>query len=379
MNGAAMKLNLPGSFSLKHKKMKTKLKLVAKIFVIAAVSTANLTVKAQNKAGEIGKTTTLYGNGTPGNSNGPSAKDVRFNAPIGIAIDKSGNIYVAEDGAKDIRKITQKGEVSIFAGSGNGEKGLNDGNGEEARFTTLLDVAIHPKTGDIYAVDGNRVRKITPKGEVSTFAGAGSNTSGNADGAPSAVRFNYLAGIAFDKDGNFYLADRGNHSIRKYTASTGNFTTLAGGTQGYEDGKGTDAKFKAPSQLTLDEAGNIYVTDRGNFRIRKITPAGVVTTLAGNGTPVSVDGKGSEAGFNDAFGIAAKGENIFVSEYNGRKVRQIDAKGNVTTIAGDGAAGLVDGAGTTAKFNQLAGIAIGTDGDLYGVERRATVRKISLK
>ncbi|MNK10166.1 Serine/threonine-protein kinase PknD [compost metagenome] len=352
---------------------------MTKIFFLAALSAGSLNAQAQNKTSEIGKTTTLYGNGTPGNANGPSATDVRFNAPIGLAIDKNGTIYIAEDGAKGIRKITAAGQVSLLAGSNSGEKGLNDGNGEEARFTTLLDVAIHPKTGDIYVVDGNRIRKVTTQGEVSTFAGAGSNTPGNADGVPSAARFNYLAGIAFDKDGNFYLADRGNHSIRKYTASTSSFTTLAGGTQGYEDGKGASAKFKAPSQLALDEAGNIYVTDRGNFSIRKITPAGVVTTLAGNGTAVSTDGKGSEAGFNDAFGIAVKAGNIYVSEYNGRKVRQIDAKGNVTTIAGNGAAGLTDGAGNTAKFNQLAGIVVGPDGDLYGVERRATVRKISLK
>lgn len=358
--------------------MKPKLKFIAKTLLVTVVSAASFNASAQ-KAPELGKTTTLYGNGTPGNANGPSAKDVRFNAPIGLTFDKKGNLFIAEDGAKGIRKITPAGEVSLFAGSNSGERGLTDGKGEEARFTTLLDVAVHPKTGDIYAVDGNRIRKITPQGEVSTFAGAGSNTPGNAEGAPSAARFNYLAGIAFDKEGNIYVADRGNHAIRKYTTSTGLFSTLAGGTQGYEDGKGAEAKFKAPSQLTLDDAGNIYVTDRGNFRIRKITAAGVVTTLAGNGTPVSTDGKATEAGFNDAFGIVFKAGNVFVSEYNGRKVRQIDAKGNVTTLAGDGTVGLVDGAGNTAKFNQLAGLTIGTDGDLYGVERKGTARKISLK
>lgn len=358
--------------------MKTKLKLMYKFFFVAAAAVGSLNVQAQNKTAEIGRTTTLYGNGTPGNANGPNATDIRFNAPIALTFDKNGNIYIAEDGTKGIRKITSSGQASLFAGSNNAERGLTDGKGKDALFTTPLDVAVHPQTGDIYVVDANRIRKITPQGEVSTFAGAGSNISGAADGAPSAARFNYLAGIAFDKEGNMYVADRGNNRIRKYTASTGQFTTLAGSIAGYADGAGTDAQFKLPSQLAVDEAGNVYVTDRGNNRIRKITSSGKVTTLAGNGTAVSADGNGTNAAIADPFGIAVKDGNVYVSEYNGRRIRKIDAKGTVTTLAGNGDSGLTDGAGATAKFNQSAGLAIGTDGNLYLIERRGTLRTISL-
>jgi len=361
--------------------MKIKSKLITKALFMAAVYVGSfnaINALAQNKTAEIGFTTTLYGNGTPGNANGPSATDVRFNAPIGLAFDKNGNIYIAEDGTKGIRKITPKGEVSLLAGSNNKERGLTDGKGTKARFTTPLDVVVHPQTGDIYVVDANRIRKITPQGEVSTFAGAGNNEPGTTDGTPSATRFNYLAGIDIDAAGNIYVADRGNNRIRKYTASTGQFTTLAGSTAGYTDGTGTDAQFKLPSQLAVDDAGNVYVTDRGNNRIRKIAPNGKVTTLAGNGTASSADGGGTNASFTDPFGITIKDGNLYVSEYNGRRIRKIDVKGMVTTLAGDGGIGFTDGTGATAKFNQAAGLAIGTNGNLYLIERRGTLRTVSL-
>lgn len=332
------------------------------------------------------KITTLFGDDVSGSNNGPTPADVRFNAPMGITIDKDDKMYIAEDGSKRVRRILPSGDirVSIFAG---GTSGLTDGLGVAAQFTTILDVAVHPITGDIYAVDANRIRKITPDGDVSTFAGAINNTTGYVDGTPSAARFKYLAAILIDKEGNIYVADRDNFCIRKYTASTGLFTTLAGTggtatpTAGYTDGIGIDAKFKLPVQLAMDGAGNIYVSDRTNYRIRKVTTDGVVTTVAGDGTNVYKEGNGTAAGFVDPYGIAVTndGSSIFVGDYAGNRVRKIDANGNVTTVAGDGIAGLTDGVGAAARVAQTSGMTIGANDNLYFLHRRGSLRILTLR
>lgn len=335
----------------------------------------------------LNKVTTLYGNGTAGDANGPTAADVRFQAPMGIAFDADGNMYIVEDtNGKRIRKITASGEVSVLAGPATGgATGTTNATGAAARFTTPLDAAIHPITGDIYITDANCVRKITQAGEVTTFAGI-SGTAGYVDGEPSAARFRYLAGITIDKDGNIYLADRDNHCIRKYTASTNLFTTLAGignatanATAGYADGNGTAAKFNKPVQIALDAAGNIFVSDRTNFRIRKITPAGEVTTYAGDGTNVYKEGNGTAAGFVDPYGIVvAQDGSIYVGDYNGNRIRKIDPDKNVTTIAGNGTAGFIDNVGAAARVAQASGITIGPNGNLYFLGRQGSLRTITV-
>lgn len=331
-------------------------------------------VHAQNP---LGSTMTVAGNGTSGHKNGAKANATFLN-PIDIAFDKSGNAYVTEDGNKCIRKISPAGEVTLFAGANNGTKGTEDGLGTIVRFVTPLGIAVHPITGDIYVTDNNRIRKITPSGEVTTFAGT--VASGDTDGSPEIARFNYISDIDIDNAGNLYLADRGNNRIRKYTLSTGKFTTLAGSSAGYTDTKGTSAQFKAPNQLAVDANGNVFVTDRGNFRIRKVSSSGVVTTLAGNGANTSINGKSMEASFGDPFGISiANDGGIYVSEYNKQVIRKIDAAKNVTTVAGNGVTGLVDGVGADVKLTTPAGMTIASDGNLYFVERIGnTVRTITL-
>ncbi|RZK69240.1 MAG: DUF839 domain-containing protein, partial [Pedobacter sp.] len=257
---------------------------------------------------------------------------------------------------------------------------LEDGLGAASRFTTPLGIAVHPITGDIYVADANRIRKISPTGLVSTFAGAENNAVGYADGSPAAAKFNYLSDIAIDNDGNIYVADRNNNRIRKYTAATNTFTTIAGSSAGFADGNGTQALLKGPTQLAVDANGNVFVTDRGNFRIRKITNKGIVTTIAGNGSNVSSDGNSSAAGISDPFGIAvAQDGNIYVSEYNRHVIRKIDTKGNVSTLSGGAEFGLADGIGAKAKLKNPAGIIAAADGNLYFVERaNATVRTVLL-
>ncbi|MNK10168.1 Serine/threonine-protein kinase PknD [compost metagenome] len=332
--------------------------------------------------------TTLYGDDVAGTTNGPTPADVRFNAPMGIALDDKGVIYLVEDGRKLIRRILTTGDirVSIFAGPDNAATGFTDGLGSAARFTTPLDLATHPISGDVYVVDGNRIRKITPDGDVTTFAGALNNTTGLVNGIPSASRFNYLAGIAIDKVGNIYVADRDNHCIRKYTAATNQFTTLAGTgggatpTSGYKDDLGTAALFKSPVRVALDENDNVYVADRSNFRIRKITPAGLVTTFAGDGTNVYKEGNGTSAGFVDPYGLAvSKNGDVYVGDYNGNRVRKIAANRDVTTVAGDGIAGLADGIGSSAKVAQASGFTMGPNDNLYFLSRRGSIRMLALR
>ncbi len=352
-------------------------KTLALAITTAFFATNTFAQKVADK--DYGKVITMYGDGTPGNANGPNREDVRFNAPLGLTFDKAGNIYIVEDGAKGVRKITPKGEVSLFAGSDSKQRALTDGKGTAARFNIPLAIATHPKTGDFYIGDNNRIRKITADGTVTTFAGDKGGKPGNANGAPEASSFGYITGIAIDKDGNIYVTERGTHAIRKYTAATNEFSTLAGGTIGYADGNGEEAQFKNPTNLVVDEQGNVFVTDRGNARIRKITPDGTVSTFAGSGAAADVDGKGTAASVKDPFGIAIKGTDLFINGYFSNKIRKIDAEGNVTTLAGSGVAGLEDGIGTAAKLNQLTGMAIGPDGNLYFTERVGTLRSIVLE
>ena len=203
-----------------------------------------------------------------------------FNIPTGVAVDSAGNVYVADQGNHTIRKITPAGVVSTLAGLA-GSAGSTDGTGSAARFFQPLGVAVDA-AGNVYVADTNNqtIRKITPAGVVSTLAGL-ANSQGSTDGTGSAARFFAPTSVAVDAVGDVYVADDSNHTIRKITPA-GVVSTLAGlaGSAGFADGTGSAARFNNPSGVTVDAAGNAYVADSDNSAIRKITPAGVVTTFA---------------------------------------------------------------------------------------------------
>ncbi|HYI12015.1 MAG TPA: hypothetical protein VEK57_23375 [Thermoanaerobaculia bacterium] len=331
-----------------------------------------------------GVVTTLAGfAGIAGSADG-TASAARFDNPIGVATDSSGNVYVADSGNNTIRKINPAGSVTTLAGRAGvaGRSGSADGTASAARFNFPSGVATD-SSGNVYVGDSrnNTIRKVTSEGAVTTLAGL-AGTAGSADGTGSAARFSNPIGVATDSSGNVYVADFGNSTIRKITPARA-VTTLAGlaETPGSADGTGSAARFNAPQRVATDSSGNVYVADTGNQTIRKITAMGAVTTLAGLAEDRgSVDGMGSAARFNDPTGVATDSSgNVYVADYSSSTIRKITPAGDVTTLAGlAGHVGSEDGTGSAARFFDPVGMAADSSGNVYVADsRNSTIRKIS--
>jgi len=260
-----------------------------------------------------------------------------------VTVDGSGNLYVADHWNHRIQKITPEGEVTTLAGS---TKGFKDGTGEAVQFYFPESVAMDT-SGNIYVADSfnNRIRKITPGGEVSTLAGDGTKT-----------QLNNPYGVTVDSSSNVYVADCYHHCIRKITPE-GEITTLAGDVceLGYKDGTGRAARFRTPTGVALDSFGNVYVADRGNHCIRKITPGGEVSTFAG-GTEGYKDGALTAAQFNRPMGVAVDGSgNVYVADTYNQRIRKITPEGEVTTLAEN----------MIRQFRYPAGVAVDGSGNVF--------------
>jgi len=297
--------------------------------------------------------TTLAGNTFVQGFADGSGTNARFNNPYGVAVDGAGNVYVADVDNHRIRKITPAGAVTTLAGDGT--SGSLDGTGTAAQFNRPLGVAVDG-AGNVYVADtsNHRIRKITPAGAVTTLAGDGTTTP-----------FNHPGGVAVDGTGNVYVADSFNNRIRKITPG-GAVTTFAGSTDfGSTNGNGTIARFRSPQGVAVDGAGNVYVADTSNHQIRKITPGGDVSTLAGS-TQGFADGNGALAQFFGAAGVAVDGAgNVYVADAGNHRIRKITPAGAVTTVAGS-TLGFADGNGTNARFRFPYGVAVdGAGGNVY--------------
>ena len=313
----------------------------------------------------------------------------RLLGPAQVALDAQGNLYIADLPSQTIRKLTPAGALSTLAGQFM-TPGSANGTGSAARFGAPSGVAVDA-AGTVYVADlqNQTIRKITPDGVVTTFAGM-NGVLGGTDGTGTAASFNVPVSLAVDTAGNVYVADAGDSTIRKITPA-GVVTTLAGvsGTTGSADGAPGVALFDAPLGIAVDAAGNVYVTDNAHnvpvivngSTIRKIAPDGTVSTLAGlAGHPGSADGIGSAARFNIPSGVAVDAAgNLFVVDSENDTIRMITPGGVVSTVAGSaGVRGNTDGTGSAALFRLPNGCAIDAAGNLYiGDEGNGLVRKMT--
>lgn len=339
-------------------------------------SSASSTSPASSTPSAAAQVSTLAGSGATGQANGQGTA-ASFNDPVGVVVDASGNVYVADTGGNLIRKVDANGNVTTIAGSG--AHGSANGQGTAASFDFPNRIAVDA-SGNIYVADSsnNLIRKIDTAGNVTTLAG--SPTAGSTNGQGTSASFNFPAGIARDASGNLYVADTGNNLIREIDAS-GNVTTFAGsGVQGASNGRGTAASFNSPRGIVFDGAGNLYVADSGNNLIRKIDASGNVTTIAGAGAQGSANGQRTAASFNDPEGLAVDASgSVYVADTNNNLIRKIDSNGNVTTLAGSGQ-GSANGQGTAASFYSPSGIAVDAGGNLYVADTlNNSIRKIVFK
>ena len=308
-------------------------------------------------------------------SAGPGA----FNQPAGVTVDTAGNAYFTDTGNQSIRKMTPSGLTFILAGS-MAHPGSANSTGIAAAFLNPQGVALDAAT-NVYVADtyNQLIRVITPAGATTTLAGSGS--PGSANGTGTNAGFSYPGGIAVDAGSNVYVADTYNNTIREITTG-GVVTTLAGsaGQIGSADGTGSAAGFYYPSGVAVDSAYNVYVADTYNHTIRKIT-AGVVSTLAGSaGYNGSVDGTGGAARFWAPNGVAVdSAANVYVADTFNNTIRQITPAGVVTTLAGSaGQVGGGDGVGTAARFNEPSGVAVDRLGNVYVADTfNQTIRRIT--
>ncbi len=304
-----------------------------------------------------GSTATLTGTGHAGYTDG-AMNIAEFRLPTGIVKDAAGNLFVADRDNYCIRKITPAGVVSTLAGSGT--PGFVDGTGTAAKFNLPFGITIDA-SGNLYVgeINNNAIRKITPAGVVTTLAGSPNGYSGSQDGLGSSARFNSPVGLTADAAGNIYVADYNNNLIRKVTPA-GVVTTLAGssnGFNGFQDGTGSAALFDHPIALAFDPAGNLIIADYFNHAVRKMTTANVVTTIAGNGTAGNVDGTGAAARFDKPASLAVDNTGIiYICDANNNTIRKITTSGAVSTFTGDGNGGYANGTASVASFHYPLGL-----------------------
>ncbi|SDR93293.1 NHL repeat-containing protein [Mucilaginibacter mallensis] len=328
---------------------------------------AIITFKTNNVTGINTNVSTLAGSITGGFFDGSGASAL-FANPQGVVTDAQGNVYVADGFNNRIRKITSTGVTTTYAGDGNA--GFLNGPAASAEFYAPQGIAIDAQ-GNLYVADlgNNVIRKISTAGVVSTFCGNG--TRGYVNGAATLAEFNNPQGLCVDASGNVFVADRSNNLVRKITAA-GVASNFAGsGAAYYFDGTGSDNSFNGPKGVAVDASGNVYVADAGNYSIRKISPAQVVTTLVGN--PVQTTIVGTPAGIS----IDSKG-NLYIADQSGR-ILEITTSKILYVLAGSAnTAGYVDGTGTAAKFSSPQGLTIDNNGNIYVADyNNNIIRKVT--
>ena len=313
---------------------------------------------------------------------GGPATAARLLAPAGVALDPAGNLYIADTADHRIRKVTPGGTISTYAGSGNFGFSGDGGPATAAELNFPRDVALDP-AGNLYIADsGNsRIRKVSPGGTISTYAGSGSRGFSGDGGPAAAAQLNNPVGMALDPAGNLYIADITNNRIRKVT-SGGTISTYAGsGSFGFsgDGGPATDAQLGVPVGVALDPAGNLYIADHDNGRIRKVTSGGTISTYAGSGSRgLSGDGgPATAAQLYSPHGVALDtAGNLYIADSN--RIRKVTPGGTISTYAGSGSFGFSGDGGpaTAAQLNGPWGVAVDPAGILY-IAESGRIRKVT--
>ncbi len=301
--------------------------------------------------------TTVAGNGTVAFAgDGLDATTASFAYPNGVAVDGAGNLYIADKNNHRIRKVdAATGTISTVAGAGTGGFNGDGGLATSAWIWEPSGITVDD-SGNLYVTDkrNQRIRKVdAATGVISTVAGSGNVTYEGDGGAGTSAKIRDPKGLALDNLGNLYIADTGNHRIRKLDPS-GIITTVAGGGAGGDGGAATAAALRNPAAVAVDAAGNLYIADASNHRVRKVAAAtGIISTVAGNGTPAFAGDGGSAtaASLNNPQGVAVDGAgNLYIGDYGNQRVRKVDSQGLITTVA---------------SVSQPAGLAVDGAGNLY--------------
>ncbi|OKH96168.1 RICIN domain-containing protein [Streptomyces uncialis] len=330
---------------------------------------------------------TIAGTGVAGfTGDNESAVAAQLKHPYGIAVDSSGTLYFSDYSNHRVRKVTTDGKISTVAGTGVAGYRGDNGPAVSAQLNCPREVTVD-SAGTLYITDASnhRVRKVTADGNISTVAGTGVAGSGGDGGPATSAQLNKPHGLAVDSSGTLYIAEFGNHRVRKVTAD-GNISTVAGtgvAGSGGDGGLATSAQLKGMYAVAVDSTGTLYISDGGNHRVRKVTADGTISTVAGNGTAGSGGdgGPAASAQLNKPYGIAVDSSGtLYISEYGNHRVRKVTADGNIDTVVGNGTAGFDGDGGPAAsgRLNSPFGIAVDCVDAVYIADHvNHRVRKIA--
>jgi trimeric autotransporter adhesin len=322
---------------------------------------------------------------------GGAATAAHLSDPTGVAIDSAGNLLIVDSQNNRIRKVTRKGIISTVAGNGSSGFSGDGGLAAAAPLRNPTGVAVDSASNLFIADSGNnRICKVTPEGIISTVAGNGASGFSGDGGLATAAKLNKPLGVAVDSAGNLYIADTGNNHIRKVTPEGIIITVAGNGASGFsgDGGLATAAKLNKPLGVAVDSAGNLYIADTGNNLIRKVTPAGIISTVAGPGTfdLIGINGDGGLATKTPIFpaGVAIDSAgNLYIAENN--RIRKVTPAGIISTVAGDGTVGFSGDGGpataaqlTAAQLKAAKGVVVDSAGNLYIADSgNNRIRKVS--
>jgi PKD domain/RTX calcium-binding nonapeptide repeat (4 copies)/NHL repeat len=358
--------------------------VVGAVLALAATTVVITTVSAASGTDTI---TTLAGTGVAGFSGDTGqASAAQLNSPRDVAADAAGNVYIADRTNNRVRKVSPAGVITTFAGTGVLGFSGDTGQASAAQLNRPEGVAVDA-AGNVYIADSSnhRVRKVDTAGVITTFAGTGVPGFSGDTGQASAAQLNFPIGVAADGAGNVYIGDTDNHRVRKVSPA-GVITTLAGtGVAGFsgDTGQASAAQLDSPRGVAVDGAGNVYIGDFFNHRVRKVNPAGVITTLAGTGVPgFSGDtGQASAAQLRFPRDVAADAAgNVYIADGDNHRVRKVDPAGVITTLAGTGVQGFSGDTGQAAlaQLRSPRGVAADPIGTVYIADtNNHRVRKVS--